>query len=350
MHVVINARFPTKKAYGIQLAKMCEAFLARGVDLTLVIPRTRASAGSAKDMYGLGADIPTVRLPALDLYGSSRIGFALSSLVFMGMSLIYLAWLRMQGRLGAIYTIDMDTFSYALLPAVGPTVAEMHSPKRSTLLSRFFFKRAKLITTNPLIAQEFKKTFGIESLIEPNGVDESFFNLAGQGGGALYVGRFYKWKGLEVLPPAQAASGIPFHILGGTREEFEKVFGPAGNLQFAEAEPNDVPQWLARADVLLLVGTAKNQESNRYTAPMKVFEYLATGKPIVASETEALKSLMSPGLVQYCTPDDPQALGRAVQEALADPSGAERRMAYAHEHTWARRAQRILNKLLHTSI
>jgi len=342
VHVVVNARFPTKKAYGIQIAKMCEALAAAGADITLVIPRTRASAASAKEMYGLQADINTVRLPALDLYGSSRAGFVISSLVFMKMSFIYLAWLRMRGRLGLIYTVDMDTFSYSFLPMIGPTVAEMHSPKRSTLWSRFFFKRARVIATNPLIAQEFKTTFGIECLVEPNGVDEPFFNLSGQGGGALYVGRLYKWKGLEVLPAAQEASGIPFQILGGSREEFEAVFGPAGNLQFASAELSEVPQWLARADVLLLVGTGKNQESNRYTAPMKVFEYLATGKPIAASETEALKSLVPAHLVHYCTPDDPQALAHAVHAALADTGGAHERMAFAREHTWARRAARVL--------
>lgn len=348
VHYVVNARFPTKKAYGIQIAKMCEAFAAKGVDITLVIPRTRASAGSAKDMYGLAADITTVRLPALDLYGSSRIGFVLSSLVFMKVSFVYLVWLRMRGRLGSIYTVDMDTFSYTFLPLVGPTVAEMHSPKRRTLWSRFFFSRARIIATNPLIAQEFKATFGIESLVEPNGVDESFFSLIGQGGGALYVGRFYKWKGLEILPKAaRLAPDVGFKVVGGSKEEFQKVFGDVDGLQFAEVPYTEVKGELAGADVLLLVGTEKNQDSGRYTAPMKVFEYLATGKPIVASKTEALKSLVPANLVHYCTPDDPQALAEAVQQALTDAGGAQARTAMAREHTWQKRAERIINEFLH---
>ncbi|MES2203240.1 MAG: glycosyltransferase [Patescibacteria group bacterium] len=336
IYFVANARMPSEKANGIHIAKMCEAFMQNGHNVTLVVP-SRASGASLQEFYGLRVDVPVRRLPSVVLREYERLGFVVMGVSFMISTLIFLWSKKLQGERFVIYTADIDSFSHTLLPLAGKVVAEMHSPKGSTILARFFFRRSKIITTNPLIAAEIKKIFGIESLVEPNGVDEAFFGLEGSGGGALYVGRFYKWKGLEVL----AQTGVPIHMLGGTKAEFERVFGKAGSLQFCEVQPHEVPHAMAAADVLLLIGTAKNEGSNRYTAPMKVFEYLATGKPIVASATEALQSIVPATLVRYCPPDDPQALARAISGALAAPGEGEARMAFAREHTWRKRAERI---------
>lgn len=343
IYFVVNARMPSQKAYGIHIAKMCEAFIEAGYNLRLVVP-ARAAAGSLKEAYGLRVDVPVVRMHSLVFERYERLGFFLMGVSFALISLWYLWRKRFAGEAFVIYTVDMDTFSNTLLPLAGTTVAEFHSPKCSTLLSRFFFKRARIVATNPLIAEALQKTFNLKHIpVEPNGVDESFFNLASSSGRrAVYVGRFYAWKGLEILP--QAAKLLPdveVKVVGGSKEEFIKVFGDAEGLQFAEVPFAEVKNELAAANVLLLTGTAKNQDSNRYTAPMKVFEYLATGKPIVASRTEALVSLIPESLVHYCLPDDAQALAKAVQAALTEPGDAQMRIAFAREHTWRVRASRI---------
>lgn len=342
IYFIANARMPSEKAYGIHIAKMCEAFIESGHELKLVVP-ARAS-GSMQEAYGLRVDVPMVRLNSLSFESYERLGFFLMGASFALMSWWYLWRKKASGERFVIYTVDMDTFSHTLLPLVGPTVAEFHSPKRSTLLSRFFFKRARVVTTNPLIARELTKTFSLKDIpIEPNGVDESFFDLPQTSGrSAMYLGRFYKWKGLEVLPKAaKIAPDVEFKVVGGSKEEFEKVFGDAEHLHFSEVPYARVKDELAKADVLLLTGTALNEDSNRYTAPMKVFEYLATGKPLVVSRTEALKSLIPENLAHYCEPDNPEALAKAIGEALSDTGGRETRIAYAREHTWSARAQRI---------
>ncbi len=348
IYFVANGRMPSTKAYGIHIAKMCEAFIEAGHELKLVVPaRTQ---GSIQEMYGLRVEVPMVRVHSLVFEHYERVGFFLMGASFALMSLWYLWRKKLKGEAFVIYTVDMDTFSHTLLPLVGPVVAEFHSPKRSNILSGFFFKRAKIVATNRLIAQELAKTFNLKQIpIEPNGVDESFFDLPSTTGRrAVYVGRFYAWKGLEVLPKAaKLMPDVEVKVVGGSREEFEKVFGDAGDLQFAEVSYAKVVNELAAADVLLLIGTGKNEDSNRYTAPMKVFEYLATGKPIVASRTEALLSLVPESLVQYCEPDDAEALAGAVQAALAYTGGREARIAFAREHTWRARMARIATLFTH---
>ena len=329
---------PTKKAHGIHIAKMCEAFIESGAQVVLVVPARGVGTG-LKEFYGLRVEVPTVVLPTIVLKRYKRLGYALMGASFMLEYVLYLWWRRLCGEKFILYTADIDSFAHMLLPWCGAVAAEFHSPKPAGALSRYFFRHAKIIATNALIAGELKKTFGVGALVEPNGVDESFFNLSGQGGGVLYVGRLYKWKGLEVLPAAHA--GV--HVIGGTKEEFESIFGDVGDLRFSEVEPAQVPAQLARADVLLLMGTAKNQESDRYTSPMKVFEYLATGKPTVASATQALKSLIPQSSVVWCAPDDPRALAEAIQSALRNPPDSSAGVALAREHTWRKRAERILH-------
>src|SRR5438067_1345356 len=99
IHYVVNARMPHTRAYGIQIAKMCEAFIENGVDLTLIIPRTHASRKSLRDLNALCVDVKTVIMPGLDWYDRGRFGLLLSSLIFMFTSFLYLFWRRAQGSL-----------------------------------------------------------------------------------------------------------------------------------------------------------------------------------------------------------------------------------------------------------
>ena len=351
---VLNARFPTKRAYGIQTAKMCEAFIEQEIELTLLVPSTAASRGakSVREFYGLRVDVPLRRLPNPDWYSSGRLGYVASSFIFMAASLAFLLVARLRGKADCVYTVDMDSFSHTLLPIAGNVVAEMHSPKRASIPARFFFGRARgVVAANPLIAAELRKTFGRQPVVEPNGVDESNFSLPPRAEArarlglppdetlVLYVGRFLAWKGLEILPAAaERTPGLTWRALGGTRAEFETVFGEAKSLQFAEAEPAEVSLWLAAADVLLVIGTRRDEYSYRYTTPMKVFEYLA----VVASDTPALRSFVPEDAVVYCAPDEPAALAVAVQKALVQAPEAQRGVALAREHTWASRAARIV--------
>lgn len=360
IYYIANARMPNDKAHGIQIAKMCEAFIEEGHTITLLVP-TRASGESLRDFYGLRVDVPLVRLPSFVFGKYGRLGYALMGGSFMITSLLYLWRKRLIGERFWIYTVDIDTFAHTLLPLAGPTIAEMHSPKTATALAKFFFWRAKrIVATNPLIQEKLARTFGIKPLMEPNGVDLSHpypsredarVGLSlGEGKIALYVGRFYPWKGLEVLAPASralASAGIRTIVLGGTKSEFERVFGDSGALEFFQASPAQVGEWMAAADVLLLLGTAKNEESNRYTAPMKTFEYLSTGRPVVASRTEALTSFLPSDVATYCVPDDPTALVQAVGVAITSKNGAaaEIQIALARKHSWERRAKRILDSL-----
>jgi len=362
VYYIANARMPNEKAHGIQIAKMCEAFMASGVDLTLVVP-SRGS-GSLKQAYSLAHEVPLLRLPVLNVQFLGPVGYRLTALQFIAGSLLYLWWKVLMGERFAIYTVDMDQFSFAPLVWVPrPVFTEMHSIKRTGFLLRHFFKRANVIATNALIAEGLSHTFSIPPerlLTEPNGVDESVLrnensqqearvklNLPLDKPFALYVGRFYEWKGLEILAEAAPVSPLPIYVVGGTKEEYEQVTRMSGEkLHYAGARPvEEVPLWVAAADVVLVLGTAKNEESYRYTSPMKIFEYLAAGRSTVASRTPAVASIMQEDTAFWYEPDDARSLAHAIHEAYtssAAPAKIAAGRALAAAHTWRRRAERIL--------
>ena len=102
---------------------------------------------------------------------------------------------------------------------------------------------------------------------------------------------------------------------------------------------------LRDAAVLVLPNRATTV-SARYTSPLKLFEYLALGKPIVASDLPALREVLRDQENAILVPPDrPLALAAALREVLDDPALAERlgrgARADAPQYSWDRRAWRL---------
>lgn len=78
-YYIANARLPSEKAHGIQIAKMCEAFIEAGLDITLIAPRRRGSNSDLASYYNLRVPVPIRFLPAIDLYTGGPLGYRISS-------------------------------------------------------------------------------------------------------------------------------------------------------------------------------------------------------------------------------------------------------------------------------
>jgi len=364
---IANARMPTEKAHGIQIAKMCEAFIAQGADVTLVVPRRKSVPTTIQEFYGLHTDVKTIRLPVIDAYQLGAVGFIVGSLSFMVISFLFVLWRRMKGERFIIYTVDMDTFSGSLLPLVGAQVfTEMHNGKPAHVAQRFFFRHLSgVIAINRILASEFQKKFRrsrVRYAIEPNGVDAEFFRprdkaearrrlgIAEHTKVALYVGRFFDWKGLEIIPAAaRAGTAVKWYLVGGAAEDFIRVTHahPEPSMHFIGSVPQeDIVWWNAAADVLVVLGTKRDTQSYFYTSPMKLFEYLLSERTIVASDTPAIREIISEKEALFYTPDSAENLAAKVHEAIESPTAMNERIAAAaklgHHYSWHGRAERIL--------
>jgi glycosyltransferase involved in cell wall biosynthesis len=86
-----------------------------------------------------------------------------------------------------------------------------------------------------------------------------------------------------------------------------------------------------------------------YASPLKIFEYMACGRAIVAPDQPNIREILVDGETALLfDPDDPAALWRAIRRLAGDPDLREalgqsaRRALEAADHTWRRNASRII--------
>lgn len=371
IYYVANAKMPTPKAHGIQIAKMAEAIIRAGVDLELVVPARRTTAQSMKEFYGLGVDVPWIKIPVFDTYTYGKLGFAFGSLIFMFASFFYLLWKKLAGENFIIYTIDIDQFSFIFLPFIGrPLFAEIHDSKTASLPFKLLFNRANgIIVINGIIKKEIAWIFNISSdkiIVHPNGIDLGQFNATLSQKEAretlkmpinkpiaLYSGRFYNWKGLEILLRAtkEINTGALIYLVGGSEDELKKISGegaiPQNLICAGGKDYKEMPLWLAAADVLIVLGTKKNDYSYLHTSPMKLMEYMASRRPIVASRTPANLEIIGEGEAVFYEPDDYKDFAGKINSVLKNPEKfggfIERASSKAKGLSWDARAKSVLN-------
>jgi glycosyltransferase involved in cell wall biosynthesis len=167
----------------------------------------------------------------------------------------------------------------------------------------------------------------------------------------VYSGGLLEWKGVELLvEAARSLARIDFLIVGGMHADCARLRKQAGGLTnlrlLGFQPPARVPLFLAAADLGVVPNRSQPAISARYTSPLKVFEAMAVGLPLVVSDLPSLREILSQGEAVFVQADDSQALASGIAELLADESRrramGERLLARAPRHGWDARAERIL--------
>lgn len=373
LYYVAHCRFPSERAHAIQIAKMTEAMRLAGADVHLVVPRRRNMITKRpQEFYGLKTDIPLHRIPVFDLYAWGTIGYVLGGASFLAAYWLFFLWKKFRGERFRLYTIDMDEFSFIGVSFLGiPFVMEIHGSKRhGILLNRMFARARAILTINTIIKRTLIANFNIppeKIIVHPNGIDiESFsrpvdrdawramWGIAPGTPLALYVGKCYDWKGMEIFTEAfRKLPEVAFAFVGCTKKEFETVTREQceyTNIRFFGERPyTEMPQWMKSADILLVIGTKKNAYSYEQTSPMKLFEYMATGVPILAAGTPAIRDAVSPQDVFFYEPDDSESFVENIKTVLHDASHARLTAQHAQrsakKFSWENRARLILPHL-----
>jgi glycosyltransferase involved in cell wall biosynthesis len=178
----------------------------------------------------------------------------------------------------------------------------------------------------------------------------------------VYAGQLYPWKGVSTLVSALAElPGAHLKIIGGLSSEDQHTralrqmahdLAVLERTEFTGFVPHArVAEAMAGA-AAAVVPLPDNPMARYFTSPLKLYEYMAAGLPIVASDLPALREVLEHERnALLVPPEDSAALASALRRLLAEPKLADRIRARAHAdvlgRTWAARAVTILGALGH---
>jgi glycosyltransferase involved in cell wall biosynthesis len=120
----------------------------------------------------------------------------------------------------------------------------------------------------------------------------------------------------------------PKGYLGAEASVFERMVGLRNVHWLGFKEQDTLPAYLRGADVLLL--PYKRNEHTRHVFPLKFFEYLATGKPLVCTSLASLAAYQE--AIPMCV--GPMEVVSALDRALQGDEGRDERRRLAGENTW----------------
>jgi len=366
-----NYRLPTEKAHGFQICKMCEEFSRQGVRVTLWHPsRQNSLKEDIFSYYNLEKNFQVRKIFLPDFIWLKRLigsfSFWLQSAAFF----LRLFWLNLPKKT-IVYTRQPELI-WLFKKRGYLTVFDAHFwPSSKERILKGLIRRTDFIVTNSKgTALEFEKRGWPRVLAAPNGVDLSEFegileskevlkkklNLPLDKPLVMYVGHLYKWKGVDLIFEAACqVKAWNFVLVGGKENElaiYRQKAQDKGLTNFfllGQVKKEKVSRYLKAADCLLLPNVPISRESELYTSPIKMFEYMASGVPIVASDLPSLREILNDKNAFWFKAgeagDMVRVLGKVFEDAGHSEAVASQAQLDVKEYTWSKRAEKILNFL-----
>ncbi len=376
-----NVRLPNERAHGQQVAKVTQALIDLGHEVEIFAPfRTNPIQQNFSKYYGLMESVTLHHLGSIDgisaWWAPGIIGLKLTTLLFGRMLRTVLK--QRSKEFDVVYTRTPELLPY-LKHAGIPIILELHRLPR-LWLGRFVrsLKDVQLVVTMtnamrmvlidagvsrvPIIAEgdavdlhDFEELPSVSETRAALGVPDGV-PLVGYAGQLQSMGLS---KGIPELVDALLAlkrRGMDFRavIAGGpqhAKEEFVAKLPPeiATEVSLLGFMSHDkIPTLLIACDVLVYPAPAsKHPFYVRDTSPLKIFEYMAAGRPIVAADLPPIREILDDSTAFFCTPGDKDSLADALREAMVNRDEAAKRAKIARStvenFTWKKRMERILH-------
>lgn len=356
------------------IMKTCEMFARKGLEVELWTPWRNNSGFAGVNPFshhGIEQNFIIRRIPAIDLTGylPGSFFFFLMLASFDIAILIRALFLRSRNALFYFH----DARDAATLAVLGrPMFLEIHDfyKSRADWINRYVFPRITgFIVTNRSKMEALSREFSIpkeKMLHRPNGVDVEMFAIdipkkeAREKLGLpqdkkiiLYAGHLFDWKGVDTLFDAHGFlnENEVIYFVGGIDEDIERFKDKGKKIKdkivIVGRRPHiEIPLWFRAADVLALPNTAKFEVSKYETSPVKLFEYMASGRPIVASSLPSIRNIVDESMVFFFEPDNSQALAEVIGTVLNSPVETTQRSMIARKeaekYSWENRTKAIV--------
>jgi glycosyltransferase involved in cell wall biosynthesis len=395
---ISNSRIPTEMAHGIQIMNTCKSLAGAGNNVELIVP-TRRNRSSFKNtdpflFYGAEKNFKLKKIWSFDPTLIARLpnGFYIKFQAFFFIISLFFYLLFLKNKKENIFYARDEYLLPIILKFSKNVFWEAHTlPKNSKHYLKFWEKCAGIVAITQGLKDDLIK-LGVEEnkiIVAPDGVDlknyelrimnypperpptqqdysrtKSFsrvgelrekYSLPIDKKIVMYTGHLYDWKGAQTL--AESAEFLDndtvIVFVGGTdfdlnnfRNKNKELIENNKILMLGQKSPKEIPEFLSIADCLILPNSAKESKSEKWTSPLKMFEYMASGKPIVASDLSSIREVLNENNAILVEPDNPEKLTQGIKRILSDKILSEKLSTQAKEdvknYTWQKRAEKII--------
>ncbi len=373
MLYIANARMPTEKAHGLTIVKSCEAFAKAGVDVTLVVPARHTDVrGDVFSVYAIERLFRVMKLPVIDAlwWSGSRAAFVVEVMSFYTSVFLFMFF---QSRANVVYTRDAPL---CLLSWLGfRVVHEGHMiPARRALFFWLMRRAERVVVISHALAHEYMQAGFAQSdiLVAPSGVDLDIFKKESSQSDArrelrlplgvplaVYTGNFTtmgKDKGVaDSIAALRFAKGVVFAAFGGSNADIETYADVARRAGVSEQvilrphSPQTVLALAQQAADILLMPFPDTPHYRNHMSPVKMFEYMASGRPVIATDLPTVREVLDDTTAFIVPPNDPESLAREILHVVASRDEAMRRSHKAREmvkeFSWEARSRRIVSMM-----
>lgn len=372
----VNARIPTEKAHGIQIMKTCEALADNGAEVTLVVPaRTNSIKENPYDYYGVKNNFKIKKIPVLNIpFSGSSLSFLITSFSFAVSCYFFFLFKK-----DYILYARGEIFLLLTKLPVKNIFWETHIKTDNFNIYRKSIKKANgIIVVNKFFKNELFEHYGTPEekiLLAPDGVDVDKFNIKTSKDEArkklglpfdkkiiLSSTSFLPWKGTDIFLKSAKLFPKDFLILlfkNGEKEYWERFIlekekAGANNILIIEKQSYEkMPLYLKSADVLVLSGTNTSEVSKHYTSPLKMFEYMASQRPVLVADVPSFREILNDDFSTFYSPDDVADFAYKVKFIINNYQMCEKKAIMAFDRsfdfTWAKRAEKMILFIRQTS-
>ena len=370
---IANIRLPTEKAHGIQIMKMCEAFSRAGHTLSLVVPkRLNLIKEDPFEYYGVEKIFKVSKLITLDLVHLGSVGFWIQYISFAKVATLYALFQKVD----IIYTRD-ELVTYFLGFFKKNIYWEVHTKKSSWIAKAAAKKAKKIVVISQGLKEYILKEYGLSEgkvIVAHDGVDLKEFEdkrskeelreelrLPKEKKIIAYVGKYKtmgQTKGVNDL--IQAFGDVykedkeAFLLLVGiNKDEVDEVTNIFKTCSIPEeywsivlhVTHNKAILYMKAVDVLVM-NYPNTEHYAKYMSPLKLFEYMASGNVIIASDLPSVREVLGDTNSVLINTDDEtgliKALGQVIKNTDSTNNLAKQAQIDIGKYTWTRRIDRVL--------
>jgi hypothetical protein len=376
LHYVSPSLLPSRTANSVHVMLQCEGLAQAGAQVTLYARRTQQDAASLPAALHVAYGIDAQRLDFVTFFSrfhrgdlvriaavaTSRLWRAPRSEAVLSRNLYAAYALAVLGRRPVIY----ETHHLELGP---------RKPMQRAVMTRPWVKTVVISQRLSQCLQEHHGTSPHHTLVLHDAAAEGILPLPVEqrraelctliGEDATrwdaacgYFGHLYAGRGIEIIEgmAAQRPQCL-FLVYGGNEDDVtaRRAASPPTNLRYMGHVPHPAAkQAMTAVDVLLMpyqqsvsIGIS-GHDTARWMSPMKMFEYLAAGVPVISSDLPVLREVLRDGSNCLLVPaHDISAWIGALDRLMAEPAmagriGAQAHAEYRSTHSWKRRGEALI--------